>query len=156
MIWDEVVLLLWTRGRRPVAALLVALVLAGGICPALYLGQIPHTHLFVGGPPPLDWEDHQHDNPLLELLGSPARALAADSGDLIGSSAKPDGLDVGRVVSVYAGAPWAVMALIAVSLLGPTVNRLLYSSTGVRFFLPEWRLVALLAEAPSAPPPRSL
>lgn len=119
--------------RRLISIVLVLLVTAGGLCPALYLGMLPHQHLFVGGSPPADWENHDHPNPLFALFGSPAgsRAPIRSSGESVSgngpanqpvslANALSNSLRPVRVVSLYPGLPGLVLSVVTLSAVVPT------------------------------------
>jgi hypothetical protein len=140
---------------RLITWLLVYLVLAGGIYPALYESQLPHDHLFVGGPPPANWENHPHENPLFVLLGAPAGSSAASDDDAPFVPIVADHPDVpGRVVSVYPGVPGVVLSILTVTLLATVLGTVAAPQLTLRiqFLRSRWPMV--LSDGPAPPPPR--
>ena len=149
--------------RRAIVMLLATMVLSGGMFPAMYAGTMPHTHLFIGGPPPPDWQDHQHPNPLDALFGppvataSPAARLAAAqvSAENILDSALPTGLGTGRVVSIYQGSSILVLSVLALTMLLPSWLRVVWLSYLGRAGLAMTRVPASIDLRPDFPPPRT-
>lgn len=151
----------YERARQAGTILLLALLLAGGLCPALYAGQVPHAHLFVGGPPPPNWEHHDHDNPLIILLGAPPGPVTRPDevsapgarGSAVNSSSAP--VTTGRVVSLYAGSPILVISIIDFATL-----HVLVGAMGAVEFARRLRPLEITPPAepnrrPPSPPPRS-
>jgi hypothetical protein len=147
------------RWARYVALVLATLVLAGGIYPSLYLGQLPHTHVFVGGPPPADWEDHQHENPLDYLFGPPVGSITpsvATGQDRPGNEKTPSWSD-GRVVSVYSPAgALVVVTVLSYALLIPVGGWLGLIPLTLQFVSRPDRPSPRGAARPPTPPPRRL
>ena len=136
---------------RPATWVLLVMMLAGGVCPALYGDQVPHEHLFVGGSPPAGWESHAHPNPLDTLLGGQAEPAA---GLAVGRAAHAlDGLAPARVISVYDGMV-VVLSIIALTIAIPFLDCLPRPVRGRKVDFFSLPLHPLVARAPVAPPPR--
>jgi len=138
----------------PLTWILVYLVLAGGIYPALYENQLPHVHVFVGGPPPPDWENHLHENPLNVLFGSAAETGLTAGGDPPASTKAGRPKTFGRVVSIYPGVPRVILSLVTVTVLGMALGTL--APPGLTSRIGRWLPTrpAVLIEGPTPPPPR--
>jgi hypothetical protein len=142
-------------GYRLVTWFLVYLVLAGGIYPALYESQIPHVHIVIGGPPPGNWQNHPHANPLFLLFGSPDGSLDSSDDDGPTVATKADHAEaVGRVVSLYPSVPGVVLSLVTVTLLATVLATLAPPGLTSRFVLRQPRFRLVLIEGPTPPPPR--
>ncbi len=148
-------------GQRGWTWLLVALVFAGGICPALYGAQLPHEHLFVGGPPPANWEQHRHANLLLLLFGPPGPSERPDDDlDLAPASSTPGisprAIADGRVISLYPGTDPSVLTLIDFAVIVPIIRTPIAALVPARLVTASLQLRPQTAEAPDPPPPRFL
>lgn len=145
------------RWHRLVTFILVALVLAGGTCPALYGEIVPHEHLFVGGAPPANWQHHTHENPLQAFFGTPGGQGDADepfSPEVLlpspGSS-----LRAGRVVSVYTGTTVLVVTAVemgAILTLPATID---LPDRGLRIWQLRLAFPVSIFDDPPLPPPRA-
>jgi len=163
LIWPDAVPISKDFLRHALVFLLATMVLSGGMFPAMYAGLMPHTHLFIGGPPPPDWEDHEHPNPLDALFGPPVAAtsplahLSADqilNGHGFGLSV-PNGLGTGRVVSIYQGSSILVLSLLALTVLLPSwsgMHWLSYLGSAESVMAP---LPSSIDSQPDFPPPRT-
>ncbi len=140
--------------RQAVTWALIVVVLAGGVCPALYGAVLPHEHLFVGGPPPADWENHAHPNPLAELLGSPNRSRAPVSTSSPAHPLATHELTGGRVVSLYAGGLSLLLTIVAVDGMVPTWDQLPLPIPGLEIIFDALALHHLAVWPPLTPPPR--
>lgn len=143
-------------GNRAVFTwLLTMLVFAGGVYPALYGPLQPHEHLFVGGPPPADWEDHSHPNPLFVLLGSPGGMVAMTTNVDATQPGVANRIATGKVVSVFSTDPTLLTQFLAFVVLVPPVSGLeppgldLWMATGPLDFDSQ------LSGGPAPPPPRA-
>ena len=142
----------WHRsGYRLITWLLVYLILAGGIWPALYESQLPHDHVFVGGPPPADWENHPHNSPLFLIFGPPGGSRAL-SDDAPVSAEHP--VAAGRVVSVYPGVPGVVLSIFTVTVLAAVLGMPPAPPLSSRLAFPRQRWPLVLTNGPATPPPR--
>lgn len=138
---------------------LVLLVLAGGVCPALYGEMLPHTHLFVGGPPPANWEHHEHPNPLVEIFGPPPGAPSAPPDVGLADPAAsgpppPSRLAPGRVISLYPGADPSIVSVLDFAVIVPAALHVAGLALGIPLRRPASRLLPQVAEGPAPPPPR--
>lgn len=140
--------------RHVTTWVLVAVVLAGGICPALYGAVLPHEHLFVGGPPPADWEQHVHPNPLVELLGSLDAPVTPVSTRTLPDPLVMHGLTAGRVVSLYAGELPLLLTIVAIDGMVPAWDQLPLPIPGLEIIFDELPLYHLTVWPPLTPPPR--
>jgi hypothetical protein len=140
--------------RQAVTWVLIIVVLAGGVCPALYGAVLPHEHLFVGGLPPADWENHPHPNPIIELLpgGTGARAAVAEA---IPSPSMSRALAAGHVVSLYAGLTSLVLTIVVVDGILPAWVTLPRPNPGPELRVDPPILHPLTIWPPPAPPPRA-
>lgn len=137
---------------RPATWILLLMVLAGGVCPALYGDQVPHEHLFVGGSPPAGWESHAHPNPLVPLFAHSAGRSAhpgVESARAVG-----EGLAPVRVISVYAGMV-DVLSIIAVTIAIPFLVSLPRPDPGREVVFVSLPLHPLATRRPMTPPPRA-
>ena len=148
------------RWRTAFLIFLVACVLPGGILPALYGPLLPHAHVFLGGPPPVNWEQHEHPSLLSMLAGQPSavsltnprdNSTSSTSSSVVGTSLHP-----GKVVSLYDGTftiliVWSTIAVLVPALLTP----ILAPRVGpVRVWLR--RCIQREPDLPLVPPPRQL
>lgn len=141
---------------RGTIAVLIFVVYVGSVCPPLYESVLPHDHLFVGGPPPADWESLHHDNLLAVLLGgadSSAAVAPVSEPAILGTFAVERG-QTGKVVSLYV-AP-SVLILSVFTLAATIPGTLLFCSLVIR-----WTIATKVASlssaepaAPRPPPPR--
>lgn len=141
---------------RGTVAVLIFVIYVGSVCPPLYEGVLPHDHLFVGGPPPADWESHHHDNPLAALLGgadSSAAVAPVSEPAILGAIEIKRG-QTGKVVSLYAAPSALILSVFTLAATIPAT--LLFCSLVIR-----WTVgvsVASLSSAepaaPRPPPPR--
>lgn len=140
--------------RRVVAVILTAAVLLGGVFPPLYGEVLPHEHLFVGGPPPVNWQSHEHPNPLITLL----RASAHPSATVNGTNAEAlptNALAQGQVVSLYSGSLLLVVTIFALDLALPLADALPPPPLVRQIeFVPAAARSAPI-QAPPLPPPRA-
>jgi hypothetical protein len=142
------------RVQRVIGAILVVGVLLGGIFPVLYGDLLPHEHLFFGGAPPVNWEQHEHPNPVLIILG---RASATT----VGRAALAPGTTLAlvdrpvRIVSVYAGPMGIVASLVALVVILPAMRpaALLTDWTTIELAGHWWHIA--MARGPLPPPPRT-
>lgn len=89
-------------------------ILIGSICPSLYGDLVPHQHLFVGGPPPVGWERHEHPD-LLTLLFGPIQLArsSARPGEVVRPPLDPPGAV--HVLSVYNGLTSLVLSDLSIA-----------------------------------------
>ncbi len=166
--WPDSVRLIKRNFQRWCILLLATLVLAGGMYPALYESILPHTHLFIGGPPPPHWQDHEHPNPLTALLGSPVAVSASAVRWSHTASENPFAVDRflpdlpnntlanGRVVSVYQGLNILVVSLLALDILVPSFTGKVGLFCLGRLALLPGIMPGSLDHRPEFPPPRFL
>jgi hypothetical protein len=148
-MWHMGEIMTWHRsGYRLITWLLVYLILAGGIWPALYESQLPHDHFFVGGPPPADWENHPHNSPLFLTFGPPGGSWAL-SDDAPVSAEHP--VAAGRVVSVK---PGVVLSIFTVTVLAAVLGMPPVPPLSLRLAFPRQRWPLVLTDGPATAPPR--
>lgn len=142
---------------RGTTAVLIFVVFMGAVCPPLYEGLLPHDHIFIGGPPPANWQYHHHDNPLAGLFGG------GDADDAISPVAEPAILgafavesgQTGKVFSLYAAPSFLVLSVVGLVMLIPCLL-LVCLPTGRRTVgLGVIALSSAEPAAPRPPPPRS-
>jgi hypothetical protein len=142
------------RVQRGVGAILIVGVLLGGIFPVLYGDLLPHEHLFLGAAPPPNWEQHEHPNPVLLLLG---RAGAVANGSTLARLGRtsPPVAQTNRVISVYSGVAGiiAFVAALDVTFLAMRLAALLTHWTTIEL-AGDGRQLAT-ARGPAPPPPRT-
>jgi hypothetical protein len=139
---------------RALSLLLAGLVLVGGICPAVYGALQPHRHLFLGGPPPADWQNHAHPNPLYRLLGPPAGAAVSDARDEVPRPGATAGLDEGRVVSLYAGDLDVLSLFLDAVVLVPAMPALEPPGPTMGVEISPSPVAHQVSDEPAVPPPR--
>ena len=142
-------------GWRLLTTLLVVLVLAGGVCPALYGPLVPHTHLILGGPPPADWEHHAHPSPLTIFFGPPVGSAASAPEDDEAAPATARHVAAGTVVSLYSGDPAIVLSLLAIGVVVPSAFALVRPDRSAPLHLTPSCCIPLMPRKPIPPPPRS-
>ena len=141
--------------RRWVSAVLVVLVFAGSVCPALYAGILPHRHIFVGGPPPANWEqDHQHPNPLSDFFGAPGRAQAPVGPTIALPTTSTNQVTSGHVVSVYDGTTSLVVTSVTIEAVILLLTLLHRPQPGGAVARRSTRARPSLTNGPPTPPPR--
>jgi hypothetical protein len=146
------------RARTAMILALIALVAAGGICPALYGEILPHAHLFIGGPPPPHWQHHEHPNPLVTFFGSlrtdPNDGQLQETTPLHSSNFATGSLAEGRVLSVYEGASTIILSLIAFDLIVALLAAIYPLAVSFQINLTVSRSTPQTADGPIPPPPR--
>lgn len=153
MIWRFPERSEYVWARRACAGLLMLVVLVGGLCPALYGDQIPHEHLFVGGAPPVNWEQHDHPNPLFAFFGSSNRSAQPVDRSVAAAASPGRALETGRVVSVYDGTVF-ILSIMVVTVALPLLDSLPRPDPGREISFASPRLFHLVVRGPTPPPPR--
>ncbi|HEX5414072.1 MAG TPA: hypothetical protein VFZ25_00300 [Chloroflexota bacterium] len=141
---------------RGTTAVLIFVILTGAVCPPLYAGVLPHDHLFIGGPPPINWRQHHHHDPLAALFGSGATdpAIVVLSEPAILGTPGVEPAQTGRVVSLFAAPAALVLSVIALAMLIPGW---LFLSLATILGTVRTHVAVLLSAEPAAPwppPPR--
>jgi hypothetical protein len=142
---------------RLLAALVAALVLAGGAAPSLYSFGQPHDHFILGGPPPPDWEHHEHVNPLtlfLGPIGTPAASDDVDEEAGLTVSRAVRSAPYGRVVSVSDGASPLVLSAVGVAIAPLALGHPDLDLAVANVPSPVFRLEPQNERGPGPPPPR--
>jgi hypothetical protein len=143
------------RLRRVSSLMLIVGVLLGGTFPPLYGDLVPHGHLFLGGPPTPGWEQHDHPNPVLVLLGrstAPSPPIGPDAASL--PSTEQSLHQSTRVLSVYDGLAGSVVSLIALAMILPFLGLFRPPVTWTRMRSADDRQTPAVPRGPSPPPPR--
>ena len=144
----------FTSLRRAMTPVILFAVLLGGVFPALYEDALPHEHIFVGGPPPADWENHPHPNPLLILFAPKAPSeLTTDGANQFGKTG-PNHVKATRVVSLYSGSVLLVLSVVALDVVVPAASALPAPRPLRQIIFASPIMIPQACPGPPSPPPR--